>query len=138
QIALGNANQPVRADDDAVPFGALAPLAARPVIPALAGRHAQIADASAILERFDLRIGTQIADENDLVDAAGHEILQMMWRPMMAVGESPSLTRGRASASSAYRQGPARRATAASEPERDRCPVGNAGREIGQGEEIAG
>src|SRR5680860_294061 len=72
QILLGNFRKILVEDDDAVPFGLFAPLATRFVAPALARRHAQIGDGTAVLGMADFGAGTEIADQNDLVDRSGH------------------------------------------------------------------
>src|SRR6476469_9281678 len=77
QILLGNLRQVLVEDDDAVPFGALAPLAARLVAPALAGGHAQIHDGTAILGVPDFRIGSEVANQNDLVNRSRHLLTSM-------------------------------------------------------------
>src|SRR5690606_2897159 len=59
-------------DHHTVPFGALALVARVAILPALGCGDAEIDDGAAILRVADFRIGAQIADENDLVDASRH------------------------------------------------------------------
>src|SRR6185312_3236729 len=70
EILLGNLAQPLAEDDDAVPLRLLPPLAGVAIAPVLRGGDAQIGDRLAVLGAADLRIGAEIADQNDLVDAA--------------------------------------------------------------------
>src|SRR5262245_23660906 len=72
QILLGNAGKVLVKDDHAVPLGLFAPLAGRLVAPVLAGGYPQIDDRPPILGLADFGVGTEIADENDLVDRSGH------------------------------------------------------------------
>ena len=73
QILLGDTGEAFAEDDDAVPFGLLASLAARLVAPTLAGRHAQIDNGPPVLGVPHLRIGAKIADQNDLVYRPRHQ-----------------------------------------------------------------
>src|SRR5262249_5286686 len=77
EILLGDLCKILVEDDDAVPFGALAPLAASFVTPALARCHAQIDDGTAILGVADFRIGAEIAHQYDLVDRSSHLLTSM-------------------------------------------------------------
>src|SRR6185437_4719460 len=72
QVFLGDRDEVLVEDHDAVPFGALAPLARGPVAPALRRREVQIGDAGAVIGRADLGVAAKIADEDHLVDAASH------------------------------------------------------------------
>src|SRR5229473_638977 len=72
QVFLGEFGEPLVEDHDAVPLGALLALARHLVAPALGGREVQIGDAHAVLGRADFGVAAEIADENDLVDAASH------------------------------------------------------------------
>src|SRR5690606_34852284 len=45
-------------------------------LPALRRGDRQVAHPSAVLERSDLRVAAQIADQDDLVDATSHGILE--------------------------------------------------------------
>src|ERR1700733_14191035 len=72
QILLGDPTQILVEDDDAVPFGFLAPFAGGLVLPGLRRRQPQIGDWPAVLGATDFRIGAQIADQNDLVHASRH------------------------------------------------------------------
>src|SRR5690349_9443015 len=75
QVLLGNPDQPVRVDRDAVPFRALLPLAAGLVLPALARGDRQVCDAPAALKRADFKILAEIPDQRRLVQATGHDQL---------------------------------------------------------------
>src|SRR5262249_42712967 len=83
QVFLGDLDEPLVEDHDAVPFGALAPLARGAVAPALRGREVQIGDPGAVIGRADLGVAAEIADEDDLVDAASHGL------PLMSFGLRP-------------------------------------------------
>ena len=72
QEPLADIHQAVVEHHHAVPLRALAPLAAALVAPAFRGRQRQVGDPRPVLGRADLRIAAQIADQNDLVDAASH------------------------------------------------------------------
>jgi len=61
-----------------VPLGALAALAGVAVAPGLGGGNAQVGDRTAVLRAADLRVRTQIADQNDFVDAAGHGLSSLV------------------------------------------------------------
>src|SRR5262249_52829289 len=74
QIFLGDRDEVVVEDDDAVPLGAFLAFARDPVAPALAGRDVQVGDARAVLSRADLRVAAEITDENHLVDPASHRV----------------------------------------------------------------
>ena len=54
-------------DDDAVPFGSLLALAAL-VVPGLAGRQGEVYDGLAVRSRTELRIATEVTDENCFID----------------------------------------------------------------------
>src|SRR5690606_33839808 len=73
QVLLGDLPQPLVEDHHAVPFGALAVLAAAAIAPALAGGDRKVDDLAAVLGVADFRVATEIAHENDLVDTAGHD-----------------------------------------------------------------
>jgi len=72
QILLGHLGQPLVEDDDAVPFGALAPLAGVAVLPVLGGRDRKMNDLGAVLGAAGFRVATEIPDQDHLVDAACH------------------------------------------------------------------
>src|SRR5690606_23472872 len=72
EVAFDHSDQPVAIDNDIMPLGALLALAGHAVLPAFGGRNADIRDLSAVLERLDFGVRAQIADENNLVDAASH------------------------------------------------------------------
>src|SRR5690606_8668487 len=59
-------------DHHAVPLGLFLALAGGLVAPLLGGGQRQVGDALARIEGADLRVLAQIADQNDLVDAARH------------------------------------------------------------------
>src|SRR4030095_3892592 len=73
QVLLGNTAQALIEDHDSVPLGLLPPLAGRLVAPAFRGRHPQIRNRPAILGAPNLRIRTQIANQDHFVDATGHD-----------------------------------------------------------------
>src|SRR3546814_10936276 len=56
-----------------MPCRALLHLARIAILPALGSRDGEIADLTAVLHRPDFRISAEIADANDLVDAACHD-----------------------------------------------------------------
>src|SRR5204862_5706462 len=72
QVFLGDLNEALVEDHDAVPLGALLALARGAVAPALRGGEVQIGDADAVLGRADLGVAAEIADQDHLVDAASH------------------------------------------------------------------
>ena len=72
EVALGHAGETLGEDRDIVPFRALFLLAGHAILPAFGRRDADIADLAAVLEAFHFRVRPQIADQNDLVDAACH------------------------------------------------------------------
>src|SRR5262245_56875235 len=80
QILLGDLREPFAEDHHAMPLGLFASLAGVLVAPGLRSRYAQIDDRTAVLGAADVRIGAQIADENDLVDAACHDLLRLAIR----------------------------------------------------------
>src|SRR5690606_17326121 len=69
-------------DHDIVPFGALAPLARVAVAPRLRGRHAHIDHGIAGGQPPDLGVRAEIAYQNDLVDAARHDITPLVLRSL--------------------------------------------------------
>lgn len=75
QIAFGDADQMLVKNRDAVPFGFFLFFAAGLVFPAFGGRDRKAGDAVAVLKSADFGVLAQIADENDLVDAASHDDL---------------------------------------------------------------
>src|SRR5262249_9124171 len=75
QILLGDLGEPLAENDHAMPFGLFATFAGGLVAPVFGGGDAQVRDRPAVLGAADFRIGAQIADENDLVDAACHDFL---------------------------------------------------------------
>src|SRR4249919_2164219 len=89
EVLLGDLGETLAEDHDAMPFGLLAPLAGRLVAPGLRGRHPQIDDRAAVLGAADLGVGAQIADQNDLVDAACHRSLHTL-----SVSPYPGIIRG--------------------------------------------
>src|SRR5499427_3377583 len=78
QILLGDPAKPLVEDDHAVPFGLLAALAGRLVAPGVRRRHAQIGDRPAVLRAPDLGIFAEIADQDHLVHATGHDALLLL------------------------------------------------------------
>ena len=70
---LNDIDEAVVEDHDPVPFGAFATLTRRLVAPRLGGGEGEIGDARPVLKRTDLRITSQIADEDDLVHATRHD-----------------------------------------------------------------
>src|SRR5882762_582950 len=84
QVFLGDRDEVLVEDHDAVPLGALLALAGIAVAPALRGRQVQIGDAGAVIGRADLGVAAEIADENHLVDAASHG------SPLIPIGGSIS------------------------------------------------
>src|SRR5262249_9411573 len=78
QILLGDPTEPLVEDNDAVPFGALAALAGGLVAPGFRGRHAQIGNRAAVLRAPALVILPEIADQDHLVDATGHDALLLV------------------------------------------------------------
>ena len=75
QILLDDLAEPFTEDHHAVPFGLFLALAGGLVAPALRGRDAQIGDRAAVLGAPDFRVRAEIADQNDLVHRACHDIL---------------------------------------------------------------
>src|SRR5690606_23823617 len=73
QIVFGHLDDVVVEDDHRVPLGLLLALARRLVAPGLRGGDTQVGDAVAVVQRADFRVATQVADQNDLVDAARHD-----------------------------------------------------------------
>src|SRR5580765_166309 len=96
EVLLGNLGEALAADDDAMPFGLLAPFAGCLVAPAFRGRDPQIDDRAAVLSAADFGVGAQIADENDLVDAACHRSLSIHF-PFHPTPGSPEVRGCRAS-----------------------------------------
>src|SRR5215467_5782558 len=80
QILLGDPAKPLVEDDHAVPFGLLAALAGCLVAPGIRGGHAQIGDRPAVLRAPDLGIFAEIADQDHLVHATGHDALLLVAR----------------------------------------------------------
>src|SRR5206468_5347024 len=74
QVFLGDLDEALVEDHDAMPLGALLALARGAVAPALAGREVEIGDARAVVGRAEFGVAAEIADENDLVDAASHGV----------------------------------------------------------------
>jgi len=74
---LSDLGEALAEDDDAVPLGLLPSLAGVLVPPRLRRRHPQIDNRTAVLGTADLRVSAQIADQNDLVDAACHDALRV-------------------------------------------------------------
>src|SRR3546814_6697717 len=67
QIAGRDLAKPLVEDHHPVPFGALLALSAG-VLPVLRSGDAKVDDLTAIIERAHFGIGTEIADQNNLVD----------------------------------------------------------------------
>src|SRR5262249_42601286 len=76
QIFLRHLRQALVEDHDAVPLGALAPLTAVLVAPGLGGGKREIYHLGPLLRAADLRVATEIADENNLVDRTSHVTLR--------------------------------------------------------------
>src|SRR5580698_5005291 len=74
KVLLGDPAQILVEDDDAVPFGFLTPLAGRLVFPRIRSRDAQIGNRPAVLGAADFRIRAEIADQDNFVDAACHDL----------------------------------------------------------------
>ena len=77
EILLGDLGQAFAEDDDAMPFGLLSPFAGVLVAPGFRSRDPQIDDRPAVLCAANFRVGSEIADENDLVDATRHDALRV-------------------------------------------------------------
>src|SRR5262249_41607387 len=80
QILLGDPAKPLVEDHHAMPFGLLAALAGCLVAPGIRGGHAQIGDRPAVLRAPDLGIFAEIADQDHLVHATGHDALLLVAR----------------------------------------------------------
>src|SRR5262249_5617675 len=78
QILLGDPAKSLIEDDNAVPLRALAALAGCLVAPSFRGRHAQIRDRAAVLRTPDLGVFAEIANQDHLIDATGHDALLLM------------------------------------------------------------
>src|SRR5262245_62646136 len=78
QILLGDPAKPLVEDHHAVPFGFLAALAGCLVAPGIRGGHAQIGDRPTVLRAPDLGIFAEIADQDHLVHATGHDALLLV------------------------------------------------------------
>src|SRR5690606_38135365 len=74
QIAFGHADQAFGLQHDRVPLRPFLALPGLPILPAFRGRDTQVGNAAAILEAFHFRVLAEIADQDDLVDAACHGI----------------------------------------------------------------
>src|SRR5262249_41354063 len=74
QVLLRNLDESLVEDHDAVPLGLLAPLAAVLVAPVLRSGHREVGDARAILRAADFGIAAEIADQDNLVHAACHDV----------------------------------------------------------------
>src|SRR4029078_4273742 len=75
QILLGDLAEPLAEDHDAMPLGLFLALAGVLVAPGFRRRHAQICDRTGIIGAADLRIFAEIANQNDLVPRACHDLL---------------------------------------------------------------
>src|SRR5690606_37837811 len=75
---LGHLAEALVEDYHAMPFGALAVLAAVAIAPALRGGDRQVDDLAAVLGVTDLRVAAEVADQNHFVDAPGHDLLRSM------------------------------------------------------------
>uniref|UniRef100_A0A0N5A028 PE-PGRS family protein n=1 Tax=Parastrongyloides trichosuri TaxID=131310 RepID=A0A0N5A028_PARTI len=73
QVVLGHLDDVLVENDDRVPLGLFLALAGGLVAPLLRRGDAQVGDAVAAVQRADFRVLAQVADEDDLVDAAGHD-----------------------------------------------------------------
>ena len=80
QVALGNLGKVLVEDHDAVPLDALAALAGLPVLPGLVGGDRKIGDRFAVLSLTGFRVASQVADQNDLVDAPRHRTISLRAR----------------------------------------------------------
>src|SRR3546814_8159576 len=77
-----------------MPFRALLHLARIAILPALGSRDGELADLTAVLHRPDFRISAELADENELVDAACHDASfpnLLPSRMAYAIGRAPVL-----------------------------------------------
>src|SRR6056297_1067939 len=75
QVLLGHARERLGKDRDRVPLGLFAPLAGVAILPLLGGGDAKVADLAPVLEGAGLGVAAEIADDDDLVDGAGHDAL---------------------------------------------------------------
>src|SRR6185436_8751168 len=82
---------------DPVPLGLFLAFAGGPVAPGLGGGDPQDGDAVAGAEGADFGVGPEVADQDDLVDAARHVACPL---PSVGNGVSSPWARGQASASS--------------------------------------
>src|SRR5262245_10815379 len=80
QILLRDPAKALVEDHHAMPFGLLAALAGCLVAPGIRGGHAQIGDRPAVLRAPDLGIFAEIADQDHLVHATGHDALLLVAR----------------------------------------------------------
>src|SRR5579885_2659050 len=105
EVLLRHLAQSLVEDHDPVPLGALAALAAVLVAPALGSSQGEGDHLRPILGRAHLRVPAQIADENDLVDAARHDRplflvcsdftrLAPIWESILASGALQALAIG--------------------------------------------
>src|SRR3546814_11056387 len=90
QEAFSDIDQAFRENSDSVPFGPVLALARIPILPAFAGRDADIADLAAILEAANFRLRAKIPDQNHLVDVACHIVYCRLanWVAVSADGKS--------------------------------------------------
>ena len=72
QILLGNLAETFTKDHDAMPFRLFFPLAGVLVAPGIRGRNAQIGDRTTVLCALDFRVGAEISNQNDFIDASRH------------------------------------------------------------------
>src|SRR5882724_4327612 len=73
QVLLRHVHDALVEDDDPMPLGLLAALAGILVAPAFGGGEGEVGHARAVLRAADLGIAAEVADQNDLVDAACHD-----------------------------------------------------------------
>src|SRR6476646_1882154 len=102
QVLLGDPAKSFVEDDDAVPFGLFFPLAGRLVAPGLRRGHAQIRDRAPVLRTPDLGILAEIADEDHLVHATGHDALLLI--AFVTLIPSPRTSRRRTPSCHAFPQ----------------------------------
>src|SRR6476660_864238 len=81
-VLLGDLAEILVENHDIVPFGAVAPLAGRLVAPGLGRRQREGDDAVAGIQPAHFRIASEIAEEDDLVDAARHDAAPLYRRDL--------------------------------------------------------
>src|SRR3546814_21184908 len=87
QILLGHLAELLLEDDDAVPFGALAPLSRVAVAPGFRGGERQVGDLGAVLGAADLWTAPQVAHQDDFVHTARHAVFLQFLRVALPESE---------------------------------------------------